>query len=129
VREIAGGLGRCVGDRYHADDPGHQETRMSEFTRVAAVEDIPPGQGRQFTVGGAEIAVFNVAGAFHAISNICGHAGAPLAEGQLHGPVVVCPWHGWEYNVSDGKCVGDPRSCLPTYECKVQDGAVLVRAG
>jgi nitrite reductase/ring-hydroxylating ferredoxin subunit/multimeric flavodoxin WrbA len=49
------------------------------------------------------VAVFFYDGAFRAISNTCNHKGGPLAEGQLHGEYVMCPWHAWEYSVITGK--------------------------
>jgi nitrite reductase/ring-hydroxylating ferredoxin subunit/multimeric flavodoxin WrbA len=49
------------------------------------------------------IAVFHYDGRFRAISGTCNHKGGPLAEGQLHGEYVMCPWHAWEYSVLTGK--------------------------
>lgn len=73
------------------------------FVRVAGAGEIPPGQGRPFTVGGYDVAVFNVDGAFFAIENSCPHQGGPLADGWLEGPLVTCPWHGWCFDVRSGK--------------------------
>jgi nitrite reductase/ring-hydroxylating ferredoxin subunit len=75
---------------------------MADFVRVAGKSEIPAGQGRMFDIGGRQVAVFNVAGKFHAIDNVCEHQGGPLAEGELDGCVVTCPWHGWTYDVSSG---------------------------
>ena len=103
---------------------------MAEFTKVANVEDIPQGSARAFNVNGIEVAVFNLAGDFLAISNTCGHVGGPLAEGEVVGvEVVVCPWHGWEWNLRSGQNVADPDSCLPCFACKVENGEVFVAAG
>lgn len=71
--------------------------------RIAGSAEIPPGQGRSFSVGGYEVAVFNVDGAFFAIENSCPHQGGPLADGWLEGPLVTCPWHGWCFDVRSGK--------------------------
>src|SRR4029077_7303024 len=42
-------------------------------------------------------------GQFREIGNTCNHKGGPLSEGRLHGEVVMCPWHAWEYSVITGK--------------------------
>ena len=49
-----------------------------------------------------DIAVFNINGKYHAISDTCVHKGGPLSQGNLE-EVVTCPWHGWKYNVRTGK--------------------------
>ena len=71
--------------------------------RVACVDDIPAGEGREFVVGGRIVAMFNVDGTFHAMDGICPHAGGPLAKGQLRQNVVTCPWHGWQFDVTTGQ--------------------------
>ena len=46
---------------------------MAEFVRVAALEDIRPGQGIVAEANGKALAVFNVDGTIHAINNTCCH--------------------------------------------------------
>ena len=75
---------------------------MAEFVRVAAVSEVPSGQAKAVDVGSRQIALFNVGGAFHAIDNVCKHKGGPLAEGELDGTTVTCPWHGWAYDIGYG---------------------------
>jgi nitrite reductase/ring-hydroxylating ferredoxin subunit len=69
--------------------------------------------------GDLEVAVFNVDGKFYVLKNECPHAGGPLGEGFLDGPVVTCPWHGWQFDVTSGQGQGRPRNaqCL---RCEVE---------
>ncbi len=76
---------------------------MAEFVRVASVSEIPPGTGKEVTVGDRVLAIYNVDGAFHAVDGICPHAGGPLGEGGLHECIVTCPWHGWQFDVTTGQ--------------------------
>lgn len=99
---------------------------MAEFVRVASTRDIQPGQGRMFEVNGRQVAVFNVAGEFHAIDNVCEHQGGPLAEGELDGCVVTCPWHGWTYDVSSGASPDDPDTRVRRFVVKLEGDEVLV---
>ena len=41
-------------------------------------------------------------------------------------PVLVCPWHGWQYDVATGRCLHDPDTQVRAYEVKVEDGRVWV---
>jgi NAD(P)H-dependent nitrite reductase small subunit len=78
------------------------------FTKVAVVQEIPPGQAQKVKVGDKEIALFNVNGTFYAIDNTCPHRGGPLSEGELNGQEVTCPWHGARFNVSTGAHLSPP---------------------
>lgn len=80
------------------------------FTKVGTVDEIPPGQGKQVTVNGRAIAVFNVAGTFHALDNTCPHRGAPLAEGEVEEQEVICPWHGARFSLTTGAHLCPPAS-------------------
>ena len=78
---------------------------MAEWTRIGTTNEVAPGCGKVFEVGGQKIAVFNVGGAFYAIDNTCLHRGGPLGEGMLEGTTVTCPWHGWQYDCRTGQNV------------------------
>lgn len=100
---------------------------MSDFVRVASTQDIPRGEGRAFDLGGKQVAVFNCDGQFYAIDNECKHQGGPLGEGELDGCTVVCPWHGWTYDVTTGHSPDDPDCAVASYEVKVEGEDVLVK--
>ncbi|HUO06059.1 MAG TPA: Rieske 2Fe-2S domain-containing protein [Candidatus Binataceae bacterium] len=101
---------------------------MASFTKVATVTDIPDGSGKTVEAGGKKIAVFNAGGKFYAIDNTCKHRGGPLGEGELQGTVVVCPWHGWEYDIVTGANLDEPNIKLGCYPVKVEGNDVLVEA-
>ena len=97
------------------------------FEVVLHVDALPPGEIKEVIVGGKAIAVANVAGDFHAITNSCPHAESPLAEGSLEGAKLTCPGHGWMYDVTTGMCLTNPDVHLARYETQVVDNAVCVR--
>jgi nitrite reductase/ring-hydroxylating ferredoxin subunit len=78
-------------------------------TKVADVAEVGDGQAKVVEVDGRSVAVFNVAGRFYAIDNLCPHRGGPLGEGDVEGAVVVCPWHGWRWDVTTGVQCQQPR--------------------
>lgn len=91
---------------------------------VARVDDIPPGERLIVEVAGRSVGVFNVDGRFYAFLNRCPHRGAELCKGAVLGLVssrrpgdwtlderrkfLVCPWHGWEFELETGQSWFDP---------------------
>jgi len=102
---------------------------MAEEIKVASVSEIPAGEMKLVEVGGEEIVIANLGGQFVAFANKCTHRGGPLAEGELRGEVVVCPWHSGQFNVRTGEAVAPPPSQpIATYQVRVQgDDVYLVR--
>lgn len=94
--------------------------------RIGSVNDIPPGAGRECTVGDRVVAVFNVQGRLYALDGICPHAGGPLGEGTLQGTIVTCPWHGWQFDVSTGKHCLSAQIRQPPFPVKVEGEDVYV---
>ncbi len=99
---------------------------MGKLMKVAQVSDLPPGEGKVVEVEGQPIALFNVDGTFHAIHNTCLHRGGPLGEGDLEGAVVTCPWHGWQYDVTNGTKVRNPDVKVASFEVQIEGSDVLV---
>ena len=100
---------------------------MGTFRKVAEVGDLGPGTARLVEIGGNEIALFNVDGTFYAIDNTCAHMGGPLADGEIEGDVVTCPWHRATYNVRTGEVLGPPApTSVATYTVRVQGSDIEV---
>lgn len=81
---------------------------MADYVKVAKTNEIEPGQARLVDVKGKRIALFNVDGQFFAVDNTCTHKGGPLAEGEISGHEVTCPWHGATFDVRTGEVVNLP---------------------
>ena len=96
------------------------------FVRAAKIAEVPTGAIHEFQVAGKAVAVANVAGKFYAISDVCVHRGGPLGQGELHGTVVTCPWHGWQYDVTTGKVTQNPTMGVACYATEVRGDEVFV---
>jgi nitrite reductase (NADH) small subunit len=94
---------------------------------VANLDTIPPGEGRTFGVMGEKLAIFRTReGRVLAVQAECPHRGGPLADGLVGGTTVVCPLHGWKFDLTTGEpLMGD---CgLKTYPVRVnEDGRIFV---
>jgi nitrite reductase/ring-hydroxylating ferredoxin subunit len=99
---------------------------MAGFVKVAVLGDVAPGQARIVDLNGTAVALFNVGGAIHATDNTCAHRGGPLGEGSLSGPVVTCPWHGFQFDVTTGACRTNPALRVPCRAVRIEGGDILV---
>src|SRR5438046_1091986 len=93
---------------------------MAKWVEVGTAAELQPGQRVCVTMEGRSLAVFNLDGALVAIANVCPHAGMPLAEGELRGTVLTCPYHGYTYNLKTGKNV-DYADDEPVHKYAVRD--------
>jgi nitrite reductase/ring-hydroxylating ferredoxin subunit len=101
---------------------------MGEFVRVLKASELGPGQCREVLAGQTPVALCNVDGAIFALANRCPHRGGPLGQGSLAGNLLLCPWHAWAYDVATGVSDVNPDIRVPTYETRVEDGEVWVKA-
>ena len=111
--------------------------------RVAARDEIGPGQVRTCFVGRRRIAlVCTNDGELHALADNCPHQQAPLAGGRLEfmidaddagryrmtdTQVLRCPWHGYEFDLESGLSLADPeRMRVRSYAVSVEGDDIYV---
>ena len=99
---------------------------MSQWIRVAAAGELEPGACGEYVASDRIVALFNVGGRFYALDGICPHQGGPLGKGTLSGCVVTCPWHGFQFDVTNGQHQTSKSLVHPTIPVKVENGDVLV---
>jgi nitrite reductase (NADH) small subunit len=86
------------------------------------VSEIPVGEGRAFAVGEEQVAVFRLRdGTLRALAAVCPHRGGPLADGLLDESVVVCPLHGFTYDLKTGAETSNGGSAVCAYNVRVND--------
>lgn len=112
---------------------------MTRRIEVCPAADLPPGERTIVDVDGLphSVGVFNVNGEYHALANLCPHHLAPLCEGTVtgemqsegvgdfqltrDGEIIECPWHGWKFDIADGRSVCNPHTLRTrTYEATVE---------
>lgn len=95
--------------------------------RLGLASDIPAGKSMTCMLpNGDEVALFNHDGKIFALNNACPHMGGPLAEGEVDNGCVTCPWHGWQFDLSDGHCVNGLGENATAYEVKVENGVIFL---
>ena len=103
---------------------------MSEFRTVMNTADLAPGKIKPVDLDGEEIAIANVDGEYFAFNNTCSHAGGPLAEGELEGDIVTCPWHATPFNVRTGEAQegGVTDDHVSTYEVRLEGDDIQIKS-
>jgi len=76
---------------------------MAQLHNLGPATQIPEGEGRTFTVGNKQLAVFRTrTGSVYATQAACPHRQGPLADGLLGGDTLVCPLHDWSFDLTTG---------------------------
>jgi nitrite reductase (NADH) small subunit len=105
--------------------------------------EIPDGGVRIVRNGRTEIGVIRHAGKYYAYRNLCPHQGGPACEGLRMPQIVelgvyngkrydesdmhiVCPWHGWEFHLADGRHCGDADIRLQKFDVIEKNGEIYV---
>jgi 3-phenylpropionate/trans-cinnamate dioxygenase ferredoxin component len=103
------------------------DPEQCEFIPIASVDELPVGERIFVLIGDLSIVVFNIAGEYFAIADLCSHDDGPLGEGDLDGYEINCPRHGARFDVRTGKVLSLPAIVdIPAYPVKVQDGEIEV---
>jgi 3-phenylpropionate/trans-cinnamate dioxygenase ferredoxin subunit len=101
---------------------------VSQWLDVAAAGEIDEGGMILVDVGGEEVAVFNIAGNYYALADVCTHDGGTLADGTVEGCEIECPRHGARFDIRTGKVTAPPAyEDVRTFPVRVVDGRILVR--
>ena len=104
--------------------------------------ELPPGTSTTVKAFGTTVAVFNVEGQVFALSNHCPHHGGPLCHGRISGAVLpsqpyeyrygregrvlICPWHGWEFDIESGRTIFDPAVRVKIFEARIEEGEIVL---
>lgn len=132
------GYGVAIGAAYLGGDLVYRERigvthaavpEPEDFTRVLESAALPENSMRKAVIEDASFVVARQHGRVCALAHSCAHLGGPLSEGTLKDGSVVCPWHGSEFALDDGRALNgpatEPQPCVTVREC---EGQIELRA-
>ena len=113
---------------------------------VAPLAEFADGDYRVFSIDGVEVGVFRLGDKVLAYENVCPHAGGPVCQGKIFNKVeevitsdkksaglrfgkqrhIVCPWHGYEFDLATGCHPGDASVRLTPVPVAVREGKIYV---
>ncbi|XSC47486.1 Rieske (2Fe-2S) protein [Bradyrhizobium sp. RDT10] len=121
------------------------EKRVGKF-RVGSVDDFVEGSRKVVSCDGTEVGVFMVKGQLKAWFNSCPHMRGPVCQGRIYQRVlepvaadrtvglqqlsdehthVVCPWHGYEFDLLTGEHPGGGKRLRPV-KLETEDREIYV---
>lgn len=103
---------------------------MSDFVKLALLNDIPDGGARGIEHNGRRIALFRAGTTVYATDDICSHAYAELSDGFFDADdcIVDCPLHGSRFDVRTGRALTLPAFApIAVFEVRIEGDDVLVK--
>lgn len=94
---------------------------------ILKLSEIPENTVMPITLGGADAVIVRRGDRCFAFSGVCTHEEGPLADGELDGDTVVCPWHFSRFDIRTGAVVDDPADePIAVFEVKVEGDTVRI---
>jgi nitrite reductase (NADH) small subunit len=95
--------------------------------RIGVRADLPAsGEVKEVAVGGRLVCVANVDGDMCASDNTCPHWGGPLGQGKIQDGMLVCPWHGWTFDLRTGTTPRTPKVKLALHRILIEGDDVFL---
>lgn len=99
----------------------------SKHVELCSVDEIAPGTVRKVETDGMELAVYNLDGVFYVTDDHCTHGPGELSEGEIHGDLIECNFHGGMFNIKTGEVAGPPCMIpIRTYQTVVDGDKVFI---
>lgn len=96
------------------------DLNLYHFYDIGGVDELPNGERLFLDIGDKPIVVFNIAGYFYAIGDMCTHDSGPLGDGDIDGFEIACPRHGARFDIRNGSVLTPPAtSDTPAYPVRV----------
>lgn len=128
------------------------------LVEVASTAELSEGLPTVFRVQDREVVITRWRGQFYALRNVCAHRMVPFSKsgyvgeegrrmrghvenfvtgGEVIGewqvrddvPVIRCPWHSWQYRLTDGGCMSEPKLRVKSYNVIIQDDKIFLEMG
>lgn len=92
---------------------------------LCQTSDVTEDTPAKATIGGEDVAVFQVGDSYHVTQNLCTHGPGELSEGFVEGDEIECPFHQGKFSIVTGLPTAPPCTVpLRTWDAHVRDGAI-----
>ncbi len=99
----------------------------SGWVRAMTLAEIPEDGVHFATIDGEPLLLSRTNGGVACLQNACAHLGLPLDGGVVANGTIVCPHHGFAYDLETGACATAPGVGLRAYDVRVRGSDIYVR--
>ena len=129
---VAAGAAYLGGSLVYSKQVGVNHTAgeplPEDFVPVLPEAELREAEPRRVESNGIKILLVRRGATIYALAEVCSHMGGPLAEGELAGNTVRCPWHGSRFSLETGEVLDGPATHpQPCLETRVRNGQIEVR--
>ena len=97
------------------------------FLEIAPTGELPVGERLFIEVEGRSIVIFNLAGKFYAIGDVCSHDNGPVGDGEIEENEIICPRHGARFDIRTVKATSLPAVVdIPSYPVRVMGDMIEI---
>jgi nitrite reductase/ring-hydroxylating ferredoxin subunit len=82
------------------------------------LREVVAGGARRTTTSGLEILAVSTPKGPRVYSGLCPHLGGPLLKGRVKNGTLICPWHGYRFDLRTGSCLTPPGRLLNLVDTK-----------
>jgi 3-phenylpropionate/trans-cinnamate dioxygenase ferredoxin component len=98
-----------------------------QFYPICNIDDLPAGERLLIDLDNKPVVIFNLAGKYYAMDDVCTHDDGPLGEGEVEGYEIICPRHGARFDIRTGKVLTLPAvQGVQAYPIRVKDGMLEI---
>jgi nitrite reductase/ring-hydroxylating ferredoxin subunit len=94
--------------------------------KVLGLGELPPEALTLVSMNGNQVVLYRKRDEVFALGNKCPHQGGSLCDGWVEGEILVCPLHGWEFDVRSGACMTVPGERVARYRVSVEGDAIYL---
>ena len=106
----------------------NMDPEKCEFVPVAGIDELPNGERLFIEIDDEPIVIFNIAGSYFAIADLCSHDDGPLGDGEIENEYEIsCPRHGAHFDIRSGKALKYPAVVdIPAFPVRVSGNEIEI---
>jgi nitrite reductase/ring-hydroxylating ferredoxin subunit len=89
------------------------------WTSLCDLDELKEGEAKRVEIDGFALAVYLHNAQVFVLDSTCPHAGHDLSQGAVENDCAVCPYHGWNFRLTDGKMPSSPGIAVTTYKTRL----------
>jgi nitrite reductase/ring-hydroxylating ferredoxin subunit len=95
------------------------------WEELGPVTSLADGNASQYARETDAFVVCRMGDEVFVLDDECPHSGGPLSMGNFSPPLLICPWHAWEFDCRSGQCVHSAKAAVRRYPVEIREGRIF----